>query len=190
VALGIAFAFSPPVATLLLLGVFAVQLFVRRAPVNAVAVTVVTGAGWLLVEPLALLFSRPRPYAAAMDQAIASHLRDDSFPSGHTAVATALAIGCALLARRRRPAVIASGSVVVLVVAASRIYAGAHHPTDVIAGAVLAASACLGAAGVWNAIGMPVLRRLRVLSVFGPIPAPQLGPRQHRATFVSARPTS
>jgi undecaprenyl-diphosphatase len=190
VALAIAFAFSPPAGTLLLLGVFAVQLFVRRAPVNAAAVTVVTGAGWLAVEPLTLLFSRPRPYAATMDEAIASHLRDDSFPSGHVAVATALAIGCALLARRRRAAVVGVGAVVMLVVAASRVYAGAHYPSDVLAGAVLAASTCLGAAGLWNAIGVPVLRRLRVLGAFGPIPSPQIGPRQHRSTFVSARPTS
>src|SRR5689334_12212941 len=95
-ALAIAFAFSPPVATLLLLGVVAAQLFVRRAPVNAVAFALVTGAGWAAVQPLTLLFSRPRPYAASMDEAIASHLRDDSFPSGHTAVATALVIGCAV----------------------------------------------------------------------------------------------
>lgn len=184
-ALAIAFAFSPPVATLLLLGIFAVQLFARRAPVNAVAFAVVTGSGWAAVQPLTLLFSRPRPYAAAMDEAIASHLRDDSFPSGHTAVATALVVGLTLLARRRRATAIVAGTLVVLLVAASRIYAGAHHPTDVLAGAVLAASVCLGAAGVWNGLGMPVLRRLRILAAFGPIPAPQLGPRQHRSTFVS-----
>jgi undecaprenyl-diphosphatase len=58
----------------------------------------------------------------------------DAFPSGHSSRAFALAT---LLATRMRPRVGATSLVLAGLVGLSRIYVGAHWPSDVLAGAVL-----------------------------------------------------
>jgi undecaprenyl-diphosphatase len=82
------------------------------------------------------LFARPRP---AEEMAIADP-SGWSFPSGHSATAVALYVTLALIAttiwRRRLPPAIVfavAGAIVVLV-GLSRVYLGAHYPTDVLAG--------------------------------------------------------
>jgi membrane-associated phospholipid phosphatase len=56
-----------------------------------------------------------------------------SFPSGHSTTAAALAFGVAALWPKARPAMI----VYVLGILASRLVLLAHHPSDVVAGALL-----------------------------------------------------
>jgi len=56
-----------------------------------------------------------------------------SFPSGHSITAAALAFGVAALWPKARPAMI----VYVLVILATRLVLLAHHPSDVVAGALL-----------------------------------------------------
>jgi membrane-associated phospholipid phosphatase len=56
-----------------------------------------------------------------------------SFPSGHSITAAALAFGVAALWPKARPAVI----VYVLVILATRLVLLAHHPSDVVAGALV-----------------------------------------------------
>jgi undecaprenyl-diphosphatase len=60
-----------------------------------------------------------------------------SFPSGHAATATALAVALGL----RLPALRVPGAAAAAVVLFSRVYLGAHFPSDVLGGATLGAVA-------------------------------------------------
>jgi membrane-associated phospholipid phosphatase len=112
---------------------------------------VVAVAGQALVFFLVqLAVKRPRPHVHRLDSGIPT----SSYPSGHTGAATALFVGSALLiawyVRRRW---IRTLSIVVLVavpllVAVSRLYRGAHHPTDVLAAYLNGSITLLIAAGV------------------------------------------
>jgi membrane-associated phospholipid phosphatase len=68
-----------------------------------------------------------------------------SFPSAHSASWAALVTAVVLMTRQpRRLAVAIAGGVLVLAIGASRVYLGAHHPRDVVAGLALGAGwACL-----------------------------------------------
>lgn len=126
--------------------------------------------GWLLSLALAvpgvmllnagvkLLVQRARPQ---FDPPLVS-LGSYSFPSGHTAGSTVLYgfLAVLLLAhaghRPWRPAVVPAALLLVLLVAVSRVYLGAHFPTDVLAAMVEGV--------LWLALvlyGIPALRRRR-----------------------------
>lgn len=108
----------------------------------------------------AAVVDRPRPEV--------EHLNPDlpptaSFPSGHVAAALTLYGGIALLVwaatRERRYRLLAGALLVIpVLVAAQRLYAGAHHPADIL-GSVLLATVWLGVA--WWVV-RPVPARYRV----------------------------
>jgi membrane-associated phospholipid phosphatase len=79
-----------------------------------------------------LFVSRDRPPVRILDPGL---VPDHSFPSGHVATAMSTYAGIAVLvwwlSRRARPW-IALLFLVPLVVGTSRLYEGAHHPTDVL----------------------------------------------------------
>lgn len=184
IARTVAVVFSPAGNILIVAALFAFLLFVRREPVNAVAACFVISVGWLTTQLVKMLVSRDRP---PLDTLL-SKTGDDSFPSGHTAFVTALVIGLVLLATKRRRLVAILGGIGVLLVAITRVYGGAHYPTDVIGGALTALTACLIAAGVWNAWGMRLLGNLTFLERFGPLRVPgDEYPLHHRRTLVVPR---
>jgi uncharacterized membrane protein YdjX (TVP38/TMEM64 family)/membrane-associated phospholipid phosphatase len=97
------------------------------------AVTV--GGALLLNVLLKQAYERLRPHFDAPLLELATY----SFPSGHTAGAVAFygVLGAFLVSRffdpRRRAACVAGAVAAVALVAASRVYLGAHYPSDVLA---------------------------------------------------------
>ncbi|MFI1658363.1 diacylglycerol kinase family protein [Streptomyces sp. NPDC020472] len=103
----------------------------REAAFLAVAVAA-QSAVFLLVT---LVVNRERPDVPHLDPAPPT----SSFPSGHVGASAALFGGLAVLASRRlqgfrRHLVVGLFLVIPLFVAASRVYRGMHHPSDVVVG--------------------------------------------------------
>ena len=92
-----------------------------------------------------LLVERDRPDVAQMDVSPPT----SSFPSGHTAAATALALSLALIISwnvRSTAVKVTAWSLALLIgpaVAVSRVYRGMHHPTDVAMGLLMGAACVL-----------------------------------------------
>lgn len=139
-----------------------VALWLRRQPGVVLAA--------LLSVPVGSLFSlskrwvqRPRP-AAVLDpatfvthgQVLAGHT---SFPSGHTLTAFALAavLVCASPAVRARAPLAALALAGAALVGLSRVFVGAHWPSDALGGAALGIVA--GASGAWAAARWPLHQR-------------------------------
>jgi undecaprenyl-diphosphatase len=80
---------------------------------------------------------RPRPDSSLPGfSALAENPDAFSFPSGHTAVATAVAVALLGFGVALGPVALTLS----ICIAASRVYLGAHYPLDVIAGAAVGAA--------------------------------------------------
>jgi membrane-associated phospholipid phosphatase len=175
-ALGINVVLSPPGIVIILVASFLFLLLVRRAPVNAFAFVTVAGIGWLSSEFFKLVVAMPRPNGHLLQHPLLAESGQDSFPSGHTTFAVAFAIAVYFLAhetRWRRFAAV-GGVLFVFAVGASRVYAGAHYPSDVL-GSVLVGASIIGIyTAIWNRYGLRVLNRFAVLRRIGPVPRADL----------------
>lgn len=108
---------------------------------------VITLFGWLGAAIVKPMVDRPRPDATLLMDPIHPQTNMMSFPSGHTAFSVGLfsAIVLVLVSHHNRKIGFVIAAVGVVIVGFARVYAGAHFPTDVLAGAIA------GAAGVWFA---------------------------------------
>jgi undecaprenyl-diphosphatase len=105
---------------------------------SVILVCCVTGQALIFLFTT-MLVDRDRPRVPHLDDSPPT----SSFPSGHTAAATACYVGAALLVawhlrdRWAARALVALGVLLPLVVASCRMYRGMHHPTDVATSFVL-----------------------------------------------------
>lgn len=106
----------------------------RRAPAFDVALA--GGIAWTAAQAAKPLLARRRPYDLGDTKRLVAEPAGTSWPSGHAALATAVAESLApSLGRRGRAGVRAAAVAVGL----SRCYVGVHHLTDVVAGVGLGA---------------------------------------------------
>jgi undecaprenyl-diphosphatase len=123
------------VLTLVTLGC-AGYLLMRSRYRTVVVLAIVIGGGVALTFGMKAFFDRPRPtYAANLP-----YITTASFPSGHAMLSAVVYMTLAVtLARtssepRFKVYFISMGLAVTLLVGFSRVYLGAHYPTDVLAG--------------------------------------------------------
>lgn len=144
---------------MIVIGVVLVLLFLwRRRPWDAaniaIAIVVVVAIG----APMAAVIARLRP-----DDSLAEQVAT-SFPSGHTAVATTVAVTLGLILRRWY--VWACGAAWVVLMMWSRCYLHAHWLSDVVAGLLEGIAV---ATLVWSAI--EAFRDRRAVSATAPDPS-------------------
>lgn len=130
-----------------LIGLICSTLWLLKRYRAALYVGLVTLSATVLNTLLKHLITRPRP------ELLIEPLSGFSFPSGHTAAGFALCLALGVLAGREqiprgRLIWLAIAAVPACLIAISRVYLGAHWPTDVIAGAILASLS----SAVWLAI--------------------------------------
>lgn len=142
------------IGALALMAVYAWWDARRRADRAAMAAVAWLGIGTLVVVGAGLalkqVFTETRPCLALPDVATVQPCpgpSDYSFPSDHTTVAVALAVGLWIVGRRL--GVIAAA--LALLEGFSRVYLGQHYPHDVAAGLVLSTLVMLA--------GWPLARR-------------------------------
>jgi undecaprenyl-diphosphatase len=137
-------------------------LFAGRTPLlrrlyqkRVLAAFIAVGFGALGVDFLDSLFSRARPFVEHNLDMLFYRSTDPSFPSETAAFAFAVAASVILL---NRPL----GLVMLFLAAAfglSRVYAGAHYPSDIVVGALIgAAASVVGLFWIW--VLTPIFNRL------------------------------
>lgn len=127
-------------AALVLLLTVAMWVVSRRATAALTVLGVAVGP-WASAELVKLVVQRDRPDPGLLADPLIIEPHSFSFPSGHTALATGLALALILLAwGRRRALVIAVSGAAVAVVGLSRVWVGVHYPSDTVASVVLGCS--------------------------------------------------
>ncbi len=87
----------------------------------------------LITETIRFIYPRLRPFATLDFTPLVNHISSPAFPSGHAAFYFALAMALILLNYRWRWWVLAAA----IVMGIARIFAGAHWPMDILAGALV-----------------------------------------------------
>lgn len=152
--------FSPGAIVAITLVVTALFCWRDRALKRGVTVLGAVALASALCEVLKLSVDRPRPPAWTQLSPEATL----SYPSGHVSGTTALLLIVALTLtagaanNRWRWMALGAASLIAVIVAASRVYAGAHWPSDVVAGLLVGSIGVLVAPVVVDAV-WPVLLR-------------------------------
>lgn len=160
-AMALNFLFAPVAGVCIVLVIGLYLFLVRKSFVRAVMFVLFACSGWVASEVFKLIVARHRPNPALLFDPLAPETGSNSFPSGHTAFAVALAFALYFLVRGTRWGVITAwaGAVLAIVVAWSRIYIGVHYPSDVVASFLATSAAVIFLAGLWNRYAPRVLER-------------------------------
>jgi membrane-associated phospholipid phosphatase len=156
----------------------------RRGRRGGPAIVTSAWAGWFAHRGAKLLFLRDRPHRSG-------DLRNDSFPSGHTTGATALAMTTAYVLRRERlistRRALALGLGAPAIMGAYRVIADDHWATDVFAGWLLGSAVALASCLTLGKKKRAPRRRFRREPVTYAVSRDRAGSRGGRAR--TARPS-
>ncbi len=160
-AMALNFLFAPVAGVCIVLVIGLYQFLIRKSLVRAVMFVLFACSGWVASEAFKLIVARHRPNPALLFDPLSPETGSNSFPSGHTAFAVALAFALYFLVRGTRWGVITAwaGAVLAVVVAWSRIYMGVHYPSDVVASFLATSAAVIVLAGLWNRYAPRILER-------------------------------
>jgi len=152
-------ALFSPVAGVLVIAVGAAVLLLKRQVLRAILFASAVSWGWGMSQVFKMIVARQRPNPASLLDPLAPETGSNSFPSGHTCLAVALAFALYFLLRGTRWARISAwaGALVAVVVAWSRIYIGVHYPTDVLASFLVTGAAMLAFTWLWNTVALRLL---------------------------------
>lgn len=107
-----------------------------RRPRPAARVAVAGSAAWIVAQSAKELVRRQRPYELGIAERLVHPPAGSSWPSGHSAVAAAIATAASAELRPwGQAAMVGMASMV----AATRVQLGVHHPSDVVAGVAFGA---------------------------------------------------
>lgn len=140
---------TPLVGLLITLALTGWLLAVRRDRAGALATLLVIAVGWNSVELVKNIVARHRP---PTEYSLSPEIASDSFPSGHTAFALSLAVAVYFLVRGTRweRTAVVVGAVWVALIAFSRLYIGAHYPTDLLGSLLVSSAAIIVLTGLWD----------------------------------------
>lgn len=153
-ALGMSWLFSPLVATVLIAAAAVATGVARRSGWQALRLTILVIVPWLGSTLIKALVQRPRPFSANLPHHLLT-ATGYSYPSGHTALATAFCLALFLTwgRGRLRAALVAVAITVPLLTAFARMYVGVHNVTDVLASLVYATAAVVLMDRIVRAVG-------------------------------------
>ncbi|MFT8396358.1 phosphatase PAP2 family protein [Propionibacterium sp.] len=122
----------------------------------------VVGVVVLVATAVKFVVHRPRPDANLLVVARAPETGSLSFPSGHTVFATVLVLALAFVVttRTRRVLVVALACVAGITMGFTRLYVGAHFPSDVLASYVCVAAGTAIAQAGWSRFVGPLVTTL------------------------------
>jgi undecaprenyl-diphosphatase len=112
----------------------AAALWMGGRPKLARDVIGASAVAWGLAQGAKRVFRRPRPYEAGDVDLLVRRPAGESYPSGHPAVAAAIA---GVVAPEVRSVARGALERVPRFVGFSRVYVGAHYPTDVVGGVLV-----------------------------------------------------
>jgi undecaprenyl-diphosphatase len=115
----------------------------RAAFLAGISGLVALGIGQLI----GMALPRPRPYLSHQVNLLISRTMDTSFPSDHATLGFAVAVLVWRFNRRAGTALL----LIALLLAFTRVFVGAHYPSDVLGGAVLGTLTSMAIATISNA---------------------------------------
>ncbi|MGJ4846591.1 phosphatase PAP2 family protein [Leifsonia sp. Le1] len=153
-SLGLTWLFSPLVAAVVI-GAAAVATGVARRSVwPALRLAILVIVPWLGSSLIKALVQRPRPFSTNLPHHLLT-ATGYSYPSGHTALATAFCLALLVIwgRGRLRAALVVVAISVPLLTAFARMYVGVHNLTDVLASLLYATAAVVLADRIMRAVG-------------------------------------